>query len=261
MEIKCTRCGSTWRVSEEKAGKRGRCPQCWGVIKVPDKKVEPAADAHHPGGAPAHHARTAFLVGAVVVLLAGIILTLVLRSGEEVTAVGPDQELAPEVASRIRQRNIEINNLEQIESDCDSLDDLVRAERCLQAREVLRKDKAYEPVPPAEYALRAAVKEEEVAYRAALEAAKQPPPPEWRLDTPLLEEERAVLTQKSAELQRQAKQMKDDMAQLGLNAPERTDSLGRALVDTAEARKLLVARKVELRASIVEIRKGVTPTP
>ena len=259
MEIKCPRCGSTWRVPEEKAGKKGRCPQCWGVIKVPEKKVKPVAGVN--GQPPAHRARTTFLVGAAVVLLAGIILTFVLRSGTEVTAVGPDEELAPEVAAQIRRLNMEINSLEQIQAGCDALDDLVREERCLQAREVLRKDKAYESVSPVEYALRAAVKEEEAAYRDQLEKDKQPPPPEWRLDVPLQKEERAVLTQKSAELERQSKQMGENMAQLGLKAPERTDSLERALVDTAEARKLLAARKERLRATIIETRKGAAKAP
>ncbi len=261
MEVKCTRCGSTWRVPEEKAGKRGRCPQCWGVIKVPEKHVESVINIQYQAPAASHFGRTTILIGAAVALVAGGILTLVLRSGTEVTSIRPDQELAPEVVVQVRRLTMDLNKFEQVDDDCDALDDLVREERCLKAREVLRKDKAYESVSPAEYALRAAVKEEETAYRSKLEMEKQAAPPDWKLDTPLQEEERGALTQKSAELEKHSAQMKEEMAQLGVKAPERTDSLGRVLVDTGETRKLLAARETQLRANIAEIRKGPAKAP
>lgn len=260
MEIKCPRCGSTWRVSEEKAGKRGRCPQCWGIIKVPDKAVEPSAEAHHHGHVPASPARKMFLIGAGIVLVAGVIFAVVIRRSAETPPAGAELELTPEVLAQLRTLNAKLSQHEQISEQCDQLDELGREERCLQAREVLRKDKAYEPVTASEYALRAAVKEEETAYRAALEKKGDPAPQDWRLDEPLREDERTQLTQKSADLVGRSASIVEALSQLGMKASNRTDLMRRAVVDTAEARKLLEARMEQLRKTIADVRSGRTAT-
>ena len=256
MEVKCPRCGSTWRVTEEKAGKKGRCPQCWGIIHVPEH-IEPPPEAHHHVAHAPTRMRRTFYVGAAVALFVGIILTFLLRGGADLVSNGGDEELTPEVLAQIKRVNLELNKLAQIEALCDAQDVLAREERCLHARDVLRKDKAYEPVSSAEYALRSAVKEEEAAYRSELEQKQQPTPADWRLDAPLAGDERAALTQKSADLERQSRQIKDSLAQLGVNAPEKNDLLGRALVDTAAARKLLDSRRKQLQTTLSEVRSGL----
>lgn len=257
LEIKCPRCGSTWRVSEEKAGKKGRCPQCWGIIKVPDKKAAPELE-HRFVAPPVSGRRKAFLIGAAVVLVAGIVLAVALRKGAVQNGGGPEEEVSEEALAAIRQLNLEINQLARLEDRCNLLDDLAREERCLQAREVLRKDKAYEPVSAAEYALRASVREEEAAARAAAEKNSEPPPQSWQLDVPLKQEDRPLLAEKSNRLIKESADIKAALAQMGIKAPERRDPLGRAFVDTAEARKLLAARSERLEAAVSEARSGNT---
>lgn len=256
MEIKCPRCGSTWRVSEEKAGKRGRCPQCWGIIKVPDKAHDPAAEAHHYTAPPTSPARKVFFIAAGVVLLAGIVLTVVLRKGAEMDSGGGVQELTPEVLTQLRVLNMELNQLERISDQCDQLDNIAREERCLRARDVLRKDKAYEPVSAVEYSLRAAVKDEEMAYRAECEKKAQSAPPSWQLDVPLQEDERALLTQKSTDVVKSSEEITQALAQTGLKASTRQDLVGRNIVNTDEARKLLDAKLEKLHKTIADVRSG-----
>ena len=256
MEIRCPRCGSTWRVGDEKAGKKGRCPQCWGIIKVPDKKAEPAPNARRYVAPPASRSRKMFLIGAGIILVAGVVLSIVLRRGAQMESNGPDQELTPEILTRLKILNGELNQLARLEDRCNLLDDLAREERCLRAREVLRKDKAYEPVSPAEYALRAAVKEEEAAYRVEFEKKGEARAQDWRLDVPLREEERTLLTEKSAGLLNDSKEIAETLSQMGIRASERPDPLGRALLNTAGARKLLSARIEKLQTTISEVRNG-----
>ena len=47
ITFKCFSCGATLRVSDEKAGKRGKCPRCTLMVRVPQSQAEAnAAEAH-----------------------------------------------------------------------------------------------------------------------------------------------------------------------------------------------------------------------
>lgn len=48
IEFKCSSCGLTLNVSDEKAGKKGRCPQCGAVMIIPPADLLSMSEADHP---------------------------------------------------------------------------------------------------------------------------------------------------------------------------------------------------------------------
>lgn len=264
IEVKCARCGMHYEVADSKAGKKGRCPTCGGPIHVPT--LGEAGEAYHKSRSELHASHmfgwVAVSVAAAVLVLA---IVLVLRGESppkpappaappprtEPIASAPPRPTAPaagiakpppppqpapppppstadtdRMAFRVRYAKEKLGNYR----------DMLALERRLRAREVLRKDRAYEPVSAEEYQLRRSVLDEAAVLAAGGENLDS-----WRLNEPLTEPERRELEDLIERIPAASADMIDEMGRLNLQGTYVTDPFGRRLINTDDAENKLNA--------------------
>ena len=116
ITVKCPQCSSKLTAPDERAGKRGRCPSCGAIVRIPmapapagagDPRAAPRADltqrADSEGGAAkravessggagdgGRRARLGLLIGGGV-LAAGVVLAVALLRGKETPEPKPGQ--------------------------------------------------------------------------------------------------------------------------------------------------------------------------
>ena len=250
IDVTCSRCGARYMVPNSKAGKKGRCPACGGMIHVP---LVPG----RPGPQPLAQLRKSKLIPGIVLAAALLVaIYCILQVSKQSATVQPGQAIPPtDVSDKLKLVETKLYQIENLEDRVKKYQELCTLERRLRARDVLLKVRNYEPVSNDEYDLRKKVLEEYA------NAAKSQPPAsgaerkDWQLDTPLTPAERAELTRVSNELQQQSKDLVEDLNDIGIVVAPTTDPLRRTLLNGDQAAAKVTDRKaslLEYKASLMQ---------
>lgn len=249
--VRCSRCNSVYAVPSEKAGHRGRCPRCGGIMRVP----VPAKSAGSPSKAASSFTkRSALLLIPAVVVIVALIAFLVIRKGTE-----NDADKAPSAAElaatdNVRRVQNEVGRLHAVDRRLKEYDDLYAMERRMHAREIYGKMKAYESVSKEEYSLRAAVQLEQSDLKL------NPLESDWQLETPLNVTEKTERGRHSKELESDAAEVRDMLSQMGIAVDLKPDAFGRALLNRPEVDAAIdrhrQALETKLKAAEAELQEA-----